>query len=54
MGVLKKEQEALLKEERRIINDLQMALVRFGGSQKTRSPCDTRSNSLMNSFSLWL
>jgi small GTP-binding protein len=34
MGVLKKEQEALLKEERRIINDLQMALVRFGGESE--------------------
>jgi small GTP-binding protein len=30
MGVLNKEQEALLKEERRIISDLQMALVKFG------------------------
>src|SRR4030042_1229383 len=29
MGVLKKAQEALLKEERRIMNDLQMALVKF-------------------------
>ena len=34
MGVLKKEQEALLKEERGIINDLQMALVRFGGASE--------------------
>lgn len=31
MGILNKDQEALLKEDRRIINDLQMALVRFGG-----------------------
>ena len=31
MGVLKKEQQALLKEERRIMNDLQMALVKFDG-----------------------
>ena len=31
MGVLNKEQEALLKEERRIMNDLQMALVKFDG-----------------------
>jgi small GTP-binding protein len=31
MGVLKKEQQALLKEERRIINDLQMALIKFDG-----------------------
>ncbi|MEN6319938.1 MAG: dynamin family protein [Syntrophaceae bacterium] len=29
MGILKKEQEALLKEERRIMNDLQMTLVKF-------------------------
>ena len=29
MGVLKKEQEELLKEERRIMNDLQMTLVKF-------------------------
>ena len=34
MGVLNKEQEALLKEERRIINDLQMALVKFGGESE--------------------
>jgi ribosome biogenesis GTPase A len=34
MGVLKKEQEALLKEERRIMNDLQMALVKFGGESE--------------------
>jgi small GTP-binding protein len=34
MSVLKKEQEALLKEERRILNDLQMALVRFGGESE--------------------
>ena len=34
MGILKKEQQALLKEERRIINDLQMALVRFGGESE--------------------
>ena len=34
MGVLKKEQEALLREERRIINDLQMALVKFGGESE--------------------
>jgi len=31
MGVLKREQEALLKEERRVMNDLQTALVKFGG-----------------------
>ena len=31
MGVLKKAQEALLKEERRIMSDLQMALLKFGG-----------------------
>ncbi len=31
MGILKKEQEALLREERRTLNDLQMALVKFGG-----------------------
>src|SRR5512136_359677 len=31
MGVLRKEQQTLLKEERRIMNDLQMALVKFGG-----------------------
>jgi hypothetical protein len=31
MGVLKREQEALLKEERRVTDDLQMALVKFGG-----------------------
>ncbi len=30
MGVLKKEQGALLKDERRIMSDLQMALVKFG------------------------
>jgi small GTP-binding protein len=30
MGVLKKDQEVLLKEERRIMNDLQMALAKFG------------------------
>jgi len=29
MGILKKEQEALLKEERRIMSDLQMTLVKF-------------------------
>jgi len=29
MGVLKKEQEVLLKEERRIMNDLQLTLVKF-------------------------
>jgi small GTP-binding protein len=29
MSILKKEQEALLKEERRVMNDLQMALVKF-------------------------
>src|SRR5512136_1031545 len=34
MGVLKKEQEALLKEERRIMNDLQMALVKFDGESE--------------------
>jgi small GTP-binding protein len=34
MGVLKKEQEALLKEERRIMTDLQMALVKFGGESQ--------------------
>jgi len=51
MGVLNKEQEALLKEERRIMNDLQMALVKFDGSLKTRSLCDIRSSSLTNSFS---
>ncbi|MGZ3536325.1 MAG: dynamin family protein [Thermodesulfobacteriota bacterium] len=34
MGVLKKEQEALLREERRITNDLQMALVKFGGESE--------------------
>ncbi|HSB05755.1 MAG TPA: dynamin family protein, partial [Thermodesulfobacteriota bacterium] len=34
MGVLKKAQEALLKEERRIMNDLQMALVKFGGESE--------------------
>jgi ribosome biogenesis GTPase A len=34
MGVQKKEQEALLKEERGMINDLQMALVRFGGASE--------------------
>jgi small GTP-binding protein len=34
MGVLNKEQEALLREERRIINDLQMALVKFGEESK--------------------
>ena len=34
MGVLKKAQEALLKEERRIMNNLQMALVKFGGESE--------------------
>ncbi|MGD0917352.1 MAG: dynamin family protein [Thermodesulfobacteriota bacterium] len=38
MGVLKKEQEALLKEERRIINDLQMALVKFGEESEDEEP----------------
>jgi len=34
MGILKKEQQALLKEERRIMNDLQMALVKFDGESE--------------------
>jgi small GTP-binding protein len=34
MGVLKKEQQALLKEERKIMNDLQMALVKFDGESE--------------------
>jgi small GTP-binding protein len=34
MGVLKKEQQALLNEERRIMNDLQMALVKFDGESE--------------------
>jgi small GTP-binding protein len=34
MGVLKTEQEALLKEERRIMNDLQMTLVKFSGESE--------------------
>jgi small GTP-binding protein len=34
MGILKKAQETLLKEERRIMSDLQMALVKFGGESE--------------------
>ncbi len=34
MGVLKKAQEELLKEERSIMNNLQMALVKFGGESE--------------------
>lgn len=34
MGILKKEQQTLLKEERRILNDLQMALVKFDGESE--------------------
>lgn len=43
MGVLKKEQEALLKEERRIMNDLQMALVKSDGEPEDKE-------SLLNSI----
>src|SRR5512136_1993751 len=34
MGVLRKEQQTLLNEERRIMNDLQMALVKFDGESE--------------------
>src|SRR5512139_518041 len=34
MGVLNREREALLKEERRVLHDLQMALVKFGGESE--------------------
>ncbi len=34
MGILKREQEALLREERKTLNDLQVALAKFGGEQE--------------------